>query len=109
MRDYVHVVDIAKAHISALEKIDDLCGNAYNLGSGSGYSVLSVLEAAKKVTGIDIPVQFVDRRPGDPAVLVASNEKAKNQLSWEPKLQDIGCIVEDAWRWHVKYPSGYDN
>lgn len=107
IRDYVHVIDIAKAHALALEKLESLSGNAYNLGNEDGYSVLEVVEAAKKVTGVDIPLKISSRRPGDPAVLVASSARAKSELGWKPEFPELESIIESAWRWMRKYPNGY--
>jgi UDP-glucose 4-epimerase len=107
VRDYIHVVDIAQAHILALKRLKTLSGRAYNLGSGSGCSVLQVLKAARKITGADIQVQFHPRRTGDPAVLVASCDLAKKELGWEPAYTKIEDIIESAWRWRRNYPDGY--
>jgi UDP-glucose 4-epimerase len=107
IRDYVHVMDIAQAHILALERLEDLSGRAYNLGNGGGYSVLEVLEMAKKVTGVDIPVKVSARRPGDPAVLVASSNRAKTELGWSPQFPELGSIIESAWKWMREHPNGY--
>ena len=107
IRDYVHVIDIAQAHISALEKIEQLNGNAYNLGNGEGYSVLEVVEAAKKVTGTDIPIKISPRRTGDPAVLVASSKRARAELGWNPQFPQLETIIESAWSWLKRHPKGY--
>lgn len=109
IRDYIHVVDIAQAHVLALERLDSLSGKAYNLGNGEGYSVLEVIEAAKKVTGIDIPVKVCARRSGDPAVLVASSNLAKTELGWKPQFPELGSIIESAWIWMRKHINGYNN
>jgi UDP-glucose 4-epimerase len=107
VRDYIHVVDIAQAHILALKRLKTLSGKVYNLGSGSGYSVMQVVKAARKITGADIPVQFHERRTGDPAVLVASCDLARKELGWEPMYTKIEDIIESAWRWRRNYPDGY--
>jgi UDP-glucose 4-epimerase len=107
VRDYIHVVDIAQAHILALKRLKTLSGKAYNLGNGSGYSVLQVIKAARKITGSDIPVQFHQRRSGDPAVLVASCDLAGKELGWVPAYNKIEDIIESAWRWTRNYPDGY--
>ncbi|MBN2098777.1 MAG: UDP-glucose 4-epimerase GalE [Dehalococcoidia bacterium] len=99
IRDYVHVIDIAQAHVLALEKLDNIKTSAYNLGHGQGYSVLEVVQAARKVTGIDIPAKLSPRRAGDPAVLVASSNRAKSELSWEPRFPELEQIIDSAWRW----------
>ncbi len=108
IRDYVHVIDIAQAHILALEKIEQLGGRAYNLGNGEGYSVLEVVEAARKVTHAEIPVKIAPRRPGDPAILVASSHRAKEELGWSPKYPDLETIIESAWVWMKRNPGGYE-
>jgi UDP-glucose 4-epimerase len=108
IRDYVHVIDIAHAHILALQKLDKpgLC-KAYNLGNGKGYSVLEVIDATKKVTGADIQVVLSERRPGDPPVLVAEAGLARTELGWEPKYTDLAEIIENAYKWMKKHPKGY--
>ncbi len=107
IRDYVHVTDIAQAHVLALEKLDTLKAGAYNLGNGQGYSVLEVIQAARKVTGIDIPAKLSPRRAGDPAVLVASSGRAGAELGWKPKYPELETIIESAWRWIGSNPHGY--
>jgi UDP-glucose 4-epimerase len=99
IRDYVHVTDIAQAHVLAMKKLDTLKAGAYNLGNGQGYSVLEVIQAARKVTGIDIPAKLSPRRAGDPAVLVASSDHAKTQLGWKPRFPELESIIDSAWRW----------
>jgi UDP-glucose 4-epimerase len=99
VRDYVHVVDIAQAHVLALEKLDTLKAGAYNLGNGQGYSVLQVIHTTKKVTGIDIPAKLGPRRAGDPAVLVASSSRARSELGWSPTFPELESIIDSAWRW----------
>jgi len=107
VRDYVHVIDIAQAHILALETIEQLSGRAYNLGNGEGYSVIEVVEAARKATHAEIPVKISPRRAGDPAVLVASSRRAKEELGWRPKFPELEAIIESAWTWMKKHPKGY--
>lgn len=107
IRDYVHVVDIAQAHVLALENLENLHGRSYNLGSGEGYSVLEVVEAARKVTGFEIPVKISARRLGDPAILVASSKRAKSELGWNPKFPELVPIIESAWSWMMRHPEGY--
>ena len=97
IRDYIHVLDLADAHILALEKSQKGRHSIFNLGSGEGFSVKQVIEACRKVTGHPIPAEVAERRAGDPAVLVASSEKAKQELSWNPQHTDITEIVSDAW------------
>ena len=110
IRDYIHVTDLAEAHILAVEYLAKGGeSNIFNLGNGVGYSVREVIETARRVTGHPIPATEVPRRAGDPARLVASGEKAKNILGWEPKIKQLDEIVESAWKWHRKHPDGYTN
>jgi UDP-glucose 4-epimerase len=109
IRDYIHVVDLAQAHVLALEHIDNLKQRAFNLGNGGGYSVLEVIEMAERVTGVDIPVAVKDRRSGDPGVLIASSALIKKELGWQPKYPDLKTIIESAWDWCRKHPQGYGN
>jgi UDP-glucose 4-epimerase len=102
VRDYVHVEDIARAHVLALDEIDTLESAAYNLGNGDGYSVLEVVHAAGKVTGTDIPTRLSPRRAGDPAVLVASSNRAKSELGWKPLFPELESILDSAWRWTTR-------
>ena len=106
VRDYVHVVDLAQAHILALRALDD-GSRTYNLGSGRGFSVKEVIDMAREVTGRPIPTRVVARRPGDPAVLVASSDKIRRELGWAPKYPDLRTIMEMAWNWHLSHPTGY--
>ncbi|EFO80703.1 UDP-glucose 4-epimerase [Oscillochloris trichoides DG-6] len=107
IRDYVHVVDLAQAHILALQALDRLGSRKYNLGNGSGFSVLEVIEAARKVTGHPIPHVVGPRRAGDPAILVASSETIRQELGWQPRYPDIESIIATAWEWHRSHPQGY--
>lgn len=109
IRDYVHVVDIARAHILALERLEGLGGRAYNLGCGEGYSVMEVVEVAKKVTGVDIPSKTCSRRPGDPPVLVASSRLAREELGWKPEYGELESIIRSSWRWMREHPEGYSH
>jgi UDP-glucose 4-epimerase len=106
VRDYIHVLDLAQAHILALTANQ---GNAvYNLGcGGKGYTVKEVLDVARKVTGREISERYVARRPGDPAVLIASSDKIKRELGWQPKLQSLETIIDSAWKWMQAHPKGY--
>lgn len=107
IRDYIHVVDLARAHIVALDVLEDRSA-IYNLGcGGDGYSVRDVIETARRVTGKDIPVRVGPRRPGDPAVLIASSDRIKRELGWAPQFQDLELIVDSAWRWMQTHPDGY--
>ncbi|MBC8031519.1 MAG: UDP-glucose 4-epimerase GalE [Pyrinomonadaceae bacterium] len=107
VRDYIHVIDLARAHLLALNALDE-GGRIYNLGcGGSGYSVNQVLEMARTVTGKDIPARVGPRRAGDPAVLIASSDKIKRELGWKPEYQDLRVIIESAWRWMLAHPDGY--
>ncbi len=107
VRDYVHVADLAQAHELAAELVKPGEGRVYNLGTGCGVSVLEVLRASEQVVGRPITHRFVDRRSGDPTALVASSERAKRELGWQPAHSDIGQIVASAWRWHSRHPMGY--
>jgi UDP-glucose 4-epimerase len=102
VRDYIHINDLADAHIRALEYIrTNNCSEKFNLGNGCGYSVKEIIEMARKVTGKEIPVVYAERRPGDPPELIGSAEKAKRILGWEPKF-DLESIMQTAWAWHQK-------
>jgi UDP-glucose 4-epimerase len=107
IRDYIHVIDLARAHILALDVLSERSA-IYNLGcGGDGYSVRDVIETARRVTGKDIPVRMGPRRAGDPAVLIASSDKIKSELGWQPRFQDLGLIIESAWKWMQAHPDGY--
>jgi UDP-glucose 4-epimerase len=107
VRDYVHVLDIARAHILALEKIDQVNGRSFNLGNGEGYSVLEVIRTVEKITGSAIPRTLGARRPGDPATLVASAKLADKELGWKPQYPLLETIIESAWQWQQRHPQGY--
>lgn len=110
IRDYVHVEDLIAAHILALEYLKaGNESNIFNLGSNNGYSVKEMLEAAREVTQKEIPAKVAPRRAGDPGTLVASSEKAKSVLGWEPEYTDVKKIIETAWNWHVSHPTGYED
>ena len=109
IRDYIHVTDLAKAHILAVEYL--MKGgesNVFNLGNGVGYSVREVIETARRVTGHPIPAVEIPRRAGDPARLVASGEKAKEILGWKPEITELEDIIRSAWAWHSSHPNGYN-
>jgi UDP-glucose-4-epimerase GalE len=108
IRDYVHVNDLAAAHLTALERLlADQPGGQYNLGNGTGYSVREVIDTARSVTGREIPTRIVPRRPGDPARLIGAADKARRDLGWQPAYPDLTAIIETAWRWHRTHPNGY--
>lgn len=107
VRDYVHVEDLASAHIAALERLADEVSLTANLGVGRGYSVREVIDMCRMVTGRDIPERVAPRRAGDPPTLVADASRAHSLLSWQPKYSDLETIVETAWRWHREHPDGY--
>ena len=108
IRDYIHVTDLAQAHILAVEYLaNGGASDIFNLGNGVGYSVREVIETARSVTGHPIPAIEVPRRSGDPARLVASGEKAKRVLGWEPKIKQLDEIIASAWKWHSTHPNGY--
>lgn len=107
VRDYIHVVDLAQAHILALEALDRLGSRHYNLGNGRGFSVLEVIETARRVTGHPIPHVIGPRRPGDPDALVASSERIRQELGWQPRYPDLEMIIRSAWDWHHARPHGY--
>lgn len=107
VRDYIHVIDLARAHILALGILDDR-STIYNLGcGGDGYTVKEVIDAARGVTGREITARTVKRRAGDPAVLIASSDKIKRELGWSPKFQDLKLIIQSAWDWLGAHPGGY--
>lgn len=108
IRDYVHVSDLASAHVLALEALSSRDQLIYNLGNGRGFSVRQVVEVARKVTGHAIPARDAPRRPGDPAVLVASSEKIRRELGWQPHYPELEQIVASAWEWRRKHPNGYE-
>ena len=110
IRDYIHINDLVLAHLLALERLlDDLPGGQYNLGNGDGYSVKQVIDVARQVTEKPITSKVVERRPGDPAVLIGSSEKAIKELGWKPEFTDLNTIIETAWKWHKNHPHGYND
>ncbi len=106
VRDYVHVSDLAQAHVLALHALDG-GSRTYNLGNGTGFSVREVIETARAVTGHPIPVEVGPRRPGDPATLVAGSDRIRGELGWAPRFPDLKDIIESAWAWHRAHPRGY--
>ena len=110
VRDYIHVTDLADAHIKALEKLFRTNESGiYNLGNGKGFSVKEVIEKAKKITGKDFKVEIEARRSGDPSTLIASSEKAIKELGWKPKFNTLDKIIETAWNWHKDHKNGYED
>lgn len=106
IRDYIHIIDLAAAHILALGRP---ASAFYNLGTGGGSSVREVIETCRRITGHPIPVKERPRRAGDPTRLIASSEKIKRELGWRPNFQTLDAIVESAWKWHQKFPRGYED
>jgi UDP-glucose 4-epimerase len=107
IRDYIHVVDLAEAHVLALGALEQK-SQIYNLGYGSGYSVAEVIEMARQVTGRRIPTERAPRRAGDPAILIASADKIRRDLGWCPRLSELDRIIESAWQWSLEHPNGYE-
>jgi len=105
VRDYIHVVDLARAHILALQTPSNA---TYNLGCGAGYSVKEVIDCAERITGRSISVKVMKRRAGDPAVLIASSEAIQRELGWSPKFQELDLIIDSAWAWLQAHPAGYE-
>jgi UDP-glucose 4-epimerase len=106
VRDYIHVIDLAQAHILALRSLDQ-GSRRYNLGNGQGFSVQQVIETARAITGHPIPTLIGPRRPGDPATLIAGSERIRRDLGWQPQYPGLEQIMASAWRWHVAHPHGY--
>jgi UDP-glucose 4-epimerase len=106
IRDYIHIVDLARAHILAL---NETRSDFYNLGTGGGASVRDVIDSCRKITGRNIGIVEKPRRPGDPPRLIASSEKIKRELGWQPQFQSLDAIIESAWKWHQKFPRGYED
>jgi len=108
IRDYIHIAGLAQAHLLAMERLlNGLPGAVYNLGNGNGYSVKDVIDVAREVTGMQIPTVIAEKRPGNPAVLVGSSDKAMKELEWKPQFPDLHAIIETAWNWHKSHPEGY--
>jgi len=107
VRDYIHVMDLASAHLLALDALERHDRLIYNLGNGQGFSVREVIEVARKITGHPIPVVESPRRPGDPAILIAGAARIQRELNWRPLFPDLENIVASAWRWHRAHPHGY--
>lgn len=110
VRDYIHVSDLALAHKLALDRLENGEESAiYNLGNGEGFTVKEVIEVARSITGHPIPAEIADRRPGDPAVLIASSKKAMKELGWEPRYNSLETIIKTAWKWHATHKDGYES
>lgn len=107
VRDYIHVADLAQAHVLALNALSDREVLHYNLGNGNGFSVREVIETAREVTGHPIPAEVAPRRAGDPATLIADSSKIREELGWSPRYADLKSIMQSAWDWHMKNPEGY--
>jgi len=107
VRDYIHVLDLAQAHILALRNLDR-GSRTYNLGNGKGYSIMEVVETARQITGHPIPVEIGPRRPGDPDILIADSEQIRQDLGWQPQYPELRDIVQSAWKWHQAHPNGYE-
>lgn len=107
VRDYLHVIDIAQAHILGLDNLEKRPKAKYNLGNGVGFTNLEVLKTSEKVSGKIIPFEFTERRMGDPDRLVASSDLAKEELGWKPQFDTLESIIRSAWEWHSKHPDGY--
>ena len=109
VRDYIHVTDLARAHLLALKRLmNGGESTAYNLGNGTGFTVKEVVEVARKVTGHPIPAEVAPRRAGDPATLIASSDRAVNELGWKPEFNSLETIISTAWKWHQAHPHGYE-
>jgi UDP-glucose 4-epimerase len=108
IRDYIHIGDLVSAHLLALEALGEKDKLVYNVGSGTGYSVREVIDTAAAVSGEEIPVKELERRPGDPARLVASSAKIRRELGWKPQHDSIHDIIASAWEWHKTHPRGYE-
>lgn len=109
IRDYIHVEDLAQAHVLAVEALDERQAMTYNIGNGQGYSVREVIDMARDVTGQHFAAEEVDRRPGDAPILVASSERIMKELGWKPRYPDLRDIISSAWAWHSSHPHGYQN
>jgi UDP-glucose 4-epimerase len=106
VRDYIHVIDLAQAHILALHALDR-GSRVYNLGNGQGFTVKEVIDTAREISVHPIPAEIGPRRPGDPAVLIASSQRIRRELGWQPEYPNLQDIIESAWRWHQSHPDGY--
>jgi len=109
IRDYIHIDDLCRAHLLALDKLEQSSELIYNLGNGKGYSVREVIDTVKKVSGKDFKVVESNRRTGDPPILTSDATKAKNELAWKTELPELKKIVKTAWKWHNEHPFGYQD
>lgn len=109
IRDYIHVEDLARAHLLALESVRAGDHRIYNLGNGMGFSVREVIETARQVTGVPIHATSAPRRAGDPPILVASSQKIREELGWIPRKPDLATMIGDAWKWRQAHLYGYDH
>lgn len=109
VRDYIHVEDLAEAHLKAVEGCEPGQAEAYNVGTGTGTSVLEIITAAREVTGHEIPAEKTARRPGDPPALYANADKIRARFQWEPRYRDVKSVIETAWRWHSAHPNGFSD
>lgn len=109
IRDYIHVEDLCRAHLLALEKLDHEIELVFNLGNGAGYSVRQVIDTVARVSGRSFQIIEADRRPGDPPVLTADASKARSQLGWKTQFTDLETIVQSAWKFHINHPDGYED
>jgi UDP-glucose 4-epimerase len=107
VRDYIHVADLARAHLLVLDELKNRGKLVYNLGNGRGFTVREVIDTARRVTGHPIPAREAERRPGDPAVLVASSDKIRRELNWSARVPELEAIVRSAWEWRRAHPDGY--
>jgi UDP-glucose 4-epimerase len=108
VRDYIHIEDLCRAHLLALDKLDSKSELIYNLGNGKGYSVREVIEAVRKVSGKEFKIVEAKRRAGDAAILTSNATKANKELGWQPQIAELEKIISTAWQWHNKYPDGYE-
>jgi len=109
IRDYIHIDDLCRAHLLALDKLSERTEMAYNLGNGQGYSVRQVIDTVRQVSGRDFKVIETDRRAGDPPVLTSDASKARAELGWQPQKPDLKDMVTTAWKWHTEHPNGYED